>query len=339
MDTNLLAVATLIVVALDLRLHQRIPRRRELDRDRRLHPRPDARARRSSGPRSSISSPHSPSAPRSRQTVGSGLVDITVVSFSVIFAGLIGAIVWDLITWYYGLPTSSSHALIGGYAGAAVIKAGWTAIIAVGMDQDADLHRPGAADWHDAGLPADGRHHVDLLRHLARPGRSLVPAAAAGLGGRLQPRPRRQRRAEDDGHHRRRAVRGRLSQSRRRQAADSVLGDHGRARRDRARHAVGRLADHPHDGVAHHQARSRLAVSPPRPPGRSRCSPRPTSACRSAPRTRSPAPSSASGRSGGCRPCAGVWPGEIVWAWVLTIPAAAFIAAVVYWVVAHTIAP
>ena len=41
-----------------------------------------------------------------------------------IFAGLVGAIVWDLITWYYGLPTSSSHALIGGYAGAAVAKAG-----------------------------------------------------------------------------------------------------------------------------------------------------------------------------------------------------------------------
>ena len=66
------------------------------------------------------------------KTVGSGLVDINVVTFAVIFAGLIGAIVWDLITWYYGLPTSSSHALIGGYAGAAVAKAGFSAIIASG---------------------------------------------------------------------------------------------------------------------------------------------------------------------------------------------------------------
>jgi len=66
------------------------------------------------------------------KTVGAGLVDIHIVSFTVIFAGLIGAIVWDLITWYYGLPTSSSHALIGGYAGAAVAKAGWGAIIASG---------------------------------------------------------------------------------------------------------------------------------------------------------------------------------------------------------------
>ena len=66
------------------------------------------------------------------KTVGSGLVDIHIVTFAVIFAGLIGAIVWDLITWYFGLPTSSSHALIGGYAGAAVAKAGWVAIIASG---------------------------------------------------------------------------------------------------------------------------------------------------------------------------------------------------------------
>jgi inorganic phosphate transporter, PiT family len=63
------------------------------------------------------------------RTVGSGMVDVKIVSFAVIFGGLSGAIIWDLITWYYGLPTSSSHALIGGYAGAAVAKAGVAAII------------------------------------------------------------------------------------------------------------------------------------------------------------------------------------------------------------------
>jgi inorganic phosphate transporter, PiT family len=63
------------------------------------------------------------------KTVGSGLVDLQIVTFAVIFAGLVGAIAWDLITWYLGLPTSSSHALIGGYAGAAVAKAGFAAII------------------------------------------------------------------------------------------------------------------------------------------------------------------------------------------------------------------
>jgi PiT family inorganic phosphate transporter len=62
-------------------------------------------------------------------TVGSKMIDIQVVSFAVILGGLTGAIIWDLITWYYGLPTSSSHALVGGYAGAAVAKAGFAAII------------------------------------------------------------------------------------------------------------------------------------------------------------------------------------------------------------------
>ena len=66
------------------------------------------------------------------KTVGSGMIDVNVVTFAVIFAGLVGAIVWDLITWYFGLPTSSSHALIGGYAGAAVAKAGWLAIVPTG---------------------------------------------------------------------------------------------------------------------------------------------------------------------------------------------------------------
>jgi PiT family inorganic phosphate transporter len=66
------------------------------------------------------------------KTVGAGMVDLNVVTFAVIFAGLTGAIAWDLLTWYFGLPTSSSHALFGGYAGAAVAKAGWSAVIVSG---------------------------------------------------------------------------------------------------------------------------------------------------------------------------------------------------------------
>ena len=66
------------------------------------------------------------------RTVGSGMIDITIVTSAVILAGLVGAIVWDLITWYYGLPTSSSHALIGGYAGAAVAKAGTGVLVLSG---------------------------------------------------------------------------------------------------------------------------------------------------------------------------------------------------------------
>src|SRR5512146_2711184 len=66
------------------------------------------------------------------KTVTSGLVDVHQVDNWVILSGLVGAIVWDLITWWFGLPTSSSHALLGGYAGAAVLKAGWGILIASG---------------------------------------------------------------------------------------------------------------------------------------------------------------------------------------------------------------
>jgi PiT family inorganic phosphate transporter len=58
------------------------------------------------------------------RTVGKGFVDISLVTPYVIMAGLAGAIAWDLITWWLGLPTSSSHALIGGYAGAAMARVG-----------------------------------------------------------------------------------------------------------------------------------------------------------------------------------------------------------------------
>jgi PiT family inorganic phosphate transporter len=63
------------------------------------------------------------------RTIGSGLIDISIVTPEVILAGLLGAILWDLATWYYGIPSSSSHALIGGYGGAALAKAGISSLI------------------------------------------------------------------------------------------------------------------------------------------------------------------------------------------------------------------
>ena len=66
------------------------------------------------------------------KTIGKGMIDLAVVNPDVILAGLLGAIAWNLITWWYGIPSSSSHALIGGYAGAAVTKAGFAAIIGSG---------------------------------------------------------------------------------------------------------------------------------------------------------------------------------------------------------------
>jgi len=66
------------------------------------------------------------------QTIGVGMIDLAVVTPIVVFAALLGAISWNLLTWLLGLPTSSSHALIGAYAGAAIAKAGLGVIIAHG---------------------------------------------------------------------------------------------------------------------------------------------------------------------------------------------------------------
>jgi inorganic phosphate transporter, PiT family len=66
------------------------------------------------------------------KTFAKGLIDPGVVTPSLVCAGLLGAIIWNLITWWLGLPSSSSHALMGGYAGAALAKAGFSAIIVAG---------------------------------------------------------------------------------------------------------------------------------------------------------------------------------------------------------------
>ena len=66
------------------------------------------------------------------KTMGSGLIRVDLIDPQVIVAGLIGAIAWDIITWVYGIPSSSSHALMGGYAGAAIVKAGAGALVPAG---------------------------------------------------------------------------------------------------------------------------------------------------------------------------------------------------------------
>ena len=68
-------------------------------------------------------------------TIANDVVDPAVLNNAVIFAGLVGAVAWDIITWWIGLPTSSSHALVGAMAGAAVAEAGWGALIASGFQK------------------------------------------------------------------------------------------------------------------------------------------------------------------------------------------------------------
>ena len=66
-------------------------------------------------------------------TVGKGIADPGIVDTHVVFGALAGAIVWNLITWYYGIPSSSSHALIGGIVGAVIAKAGTGSLVASGI--------------------------------------------------------------------------------------------------------------------------------------------------------------------------------------------------------------
>lgn len=66
-------------------------------------------------------------------TIGKGTIDPAIVDHIVIFGALVGAVVWNLVTWYYGIPSSSSHALIGGLVGAALAKSGPDALITAGI--------------------------------------------------------------------------------------------------------------------------------------------------------------------------------------------------------------
>ena len=69
------------------------------------------------------------------KTIGHGMIRVSEVTQYVVIAGLVGAIVWDILTWWWGLPTSSSHALIGGYAGAAIMRSGFGVIIPSGWSK------------------------------------------------------------------------------------------------------------------------------------------------------------------------------------------------------------
>ena len=133
-------------------------------------------------------------------TVGKGFVDIHAVTMTVVFAGLIGAIGWNLLTWYFGLPSSSSHALIGGLVGAVWAAQGSQQVSGSGL--------------LDKLIVPGGRRAADRVRRRRAVDPARLPdrrPAAAGAGQpRLPPRParlerparalaRHQRRAEDDG--------------------------------------------------------------------------------------------------------------------------------------------
>ena len=134
-------------------------------------------------------------------------VDASIVTIGLVGAGLVGAVVWGLLTWWWGLPTSSSHALLGGLAGAAIVKGGFRALdyAFFGKTLVFIVVAPLLGMTLGYGI-------FTLVRlvfgHVAGQGRPPLSARAARQRRPLLARPRRQRRAEDDGHHRRGADRG-----------------------------------------------------------------------------------------------------------------------------------
>jgi len=122
-------------------------------------------------------------------TIAKGVVDQDVLSIGVVFAGLIGAIAWNLVTYYLGLPSSSSHALVGGIVGAAVVKAGFSSVVGDGLSKIAVfivlsplIGLALAFIFMIVVLQIAGRiHNVDKLNRVFRR-LQLVSAGAYSLG-------------------------------------------------------------------------------------------------------------------------------------------------------------
>ena len=117
------------------------------------------------------------------------------------FAALIGAIIWNVITWMFGIPSSSSHALVGGLVGAGVAKAGGVAIVWSGLRKTAAAIVLSPATGFGLALVLVLARHMDLRAQHAFRGGSDVSRAAVRLGVALLFGSRRQRCTEDDGNH------------------------------------------------------------------------------------------------------------------------------------------
>ena len=173
-------------------------------------------------------------------TVAQGIVEADLITPTIVFAGLIGAIAWNLITWWRGLPSSSSHALIGGVVGAALAAEGTKAVIGEGLLGEVIVP---ASDRAGAGLRRRrARDPVRLLDHrpsAARVGEPRLPARPDRVRRAAGALARHERRTEDDGRHHARADRERQPQRRQLRRADV---GRGLARPPRSRSAPTRAA-------------------------------------------------------------------------------------------------
>ena len=136
------------------------------------------------------------------ETVGRGIVEANIIDARVIFGALTGAIVWQIITNRLGIPSSSSHALIGGLVGAGMAKAGSAAVVWAGVIKTvAGIVLAPGLGLPDRSVP-DADRVVDIPALHAVRRRPVFPPRAIRLRLVLCARTRRQRRPEDHGHHR-----------------------------------------------------------------------------------------------------------------------------------------
>ena len=125
-------------------------------------------------------------------TIGTGIIAPAVINDQVIFGALMGAIVWNVVTWLAGIPSSSSHALIGGLVGAGICKGGLKAVVWSGPGQDRGGDRSVAHDRAGSGDAADPAGDLDLPEGDASVGGQGLPPSAVHFRQRLQPGPWRQ---------------------------------------------------------------------------------------------------------------------------------------------------
>ncbi|MGZ4180857.1 MAG: anion permease [Solirubrobacteraceae bacterium] len=109
-------------------------------------------------------------------TIAKGFVDTNAVTTTVVFCGLVGAIAWNVITWYFGLPSSSSHALIGGLVGSVVAASGWSAVNGGGIVDNRSCRR---------SSPRSSRSWPPVARSCSSTGSSddCAPAPSAAASG------------------------------------------------------------------------------------------------------------------------------------------------------------
>ena len=179
-------------------------------------------------------------------TIAKGLVDAHLVTLELVFAGLVGGIVWNLLTWLLGIPSSSSHALIGGIVGAMIAAVGGHGVIWHGLVSKVIATGVAGADDRP-----DSRHSgrlAGLPRHPPRARKAQaaeLPLRSARLGVADLAGARHQRRAEDDGRHLLGADLLRRGQQQGHHAA--AVGDRVVRGGDRGGHLPRRLAGDPHD--------------------------------------------------------------------------------------------